>query len=236
MGLPITKLSFMKRAYDKCSKPISSITDNSEIALQVENVYEPALHMVIEDTGGVEFEGLYIPGLAIDKRANNGSISDMPFPNYNVFNKSPDIIKLLDKRDKAYPLGTLPGVTGSVPYFEEAYYPGDDALVRGDYILSSLDPPNLRIIALWFKSDLNLWNPKAIECAVTYCAFLLAPNVGVVPDRQDRLLNEYRMLIDEYNVRAPKPSVSLNTAGSSTIVSEGIIDPALDELDNLPFG
>ena len=207
----MTKLDFAIRAFLKCKRLIKSITDNSANAEVFNIVYEQSLKTFIQDSKGKEFETPLNAKLKYD-------LTNPANPFYNattetneagqrIFEKSSNIISFGDR-----PLESVAPQRRSfigVPIIRGYYNAGIRYftlyLPDIDEEVIAANSNNLTLNVLYFKSNLNLWSPKALETAICYCGHLMAPEVTKSDDLPMKLEQEYTRKLAEYKIRESVP-------------------------------
>ena len=198
----MTKLQFAKRAFYKCKTVITSITDNSAQADQFETVYEDALKKAIQDVKTKEFESPVFPNLVYDlENDKNPFKGSRETASFYIYDKPENVVTYIDSpiKNNALPSGFSFGFINSRNLYYPFYSLDDDR----DYIASP-QKEHFSFQALVLKKNLKLWSQGALECAITFCAFLLSPILAKTDPQM--LLNEYESLKATYRVGENLPS------------------------------
>ena len=220
MSLPLTRERFLLRAFLKAGRgagEITSLSDESKEADLGELIYEPSLKQFIQDSEGIEFQSDYEPQRVLSRFNDDNSLRGPPFRGYNVYSKHKDIIKLTEPSADVQALFSF-----TPPTYFYKYWPGGNGLDSDNYIISpyySVNQP-LHITALWFKENINLWSPKAIEGAISYAAFLISQETKQTDQSIKMRENEYYTQLDSYKVITTPRSSYINSSGDGTILSD----------------
>ena len=218
-SIPVTKLRFMQRAFLKCSKKISSINDNSEVARLTDIVYEPSLKQFINDSLGFEFRSPWSPQPVIRPNSlsdtEKRSLANSLYGGKFIYPRHAEIVAILDPA--YYSEVNNPTVDFFTPRFQnpnlytEFYWPGGQlgselmpTLEQGDYLSSNFNP--LNVMAVWLKTNLNLWSPKALEGAVCWAAYLISTEMAQDKVDTNDMYAKYLDQLDQYKIFTNKPS------------------------------
>ena len=195
----MTDLRFAQRAYLRVGFPITSIDDGSQQAENFHTVFESSLETTIHDTGGREFRTTVSLKLIYEPTDPENPFRGVPtLSNYHVFEKPQNIVNLLDREvnreDERFPVFNFISTFSGAPYIQ-AFSERDN---KG-YLLSQEN--TLVVRASRINKNLKQWSAKSLECAILYCAFLLAPLVA----KDNRTLameikRDYTRAVSEYKL------------------------------------
>ena len=193
------KFWFAQRVFDKVSKPITSIDDGSAEASLFERHFESALRVTIEDTGGKEFDSPYRPALVFTredvKNPYSNRVLSPPLSPFYIYRKDRNVVGFADQQLET------PEFAFSESYrspFGVKYYPFYDP--ASDQNLIASGNQNLTIKVLFFKKNVALWSTKALEAAICYCAYLIAPEVAQKEGEASKHLRDYSFIVDQYKI------------------------------------
>lgn len=197
----MTKLRFAQNVFLHLSNRIENIYDNSNEAKAFDIVHERALRVFVQDSRGEEFKTpIVLDRFKTKQDADNPYKPSGSDSLYAIYHRPESLI---DFGDEIIPLQFSDFNNGfrsrGVNYFP-VYLRETKNLPAGNYIISQQEN-NLAITAYLYKDPFTaLWSPKALECAILYCAYLLASEFQVDERKRTALLREYDMKLGEYKI------------------------------------